>query len=60
MYDFFKKELSSKYDCSITDVDMNNPRSLKAHLNSGYSILATLEYGAITWNVVIQNWHLSQ
>jgi len=60
MYDFFKKELSSKYDCSITDVDMNNPRSLKAHLNSGYSILATLEYGAITWNVVIQNWGLAE
>jgi hypothetical protein len=56
MYNFFRKDLSPFYDCVITDVDLENPRSLKAHLNAGYQILATKTYGGLSWNVVFQDW----
>lgn len=56
MYDFFRATLSPYYDCVITDVDLENPRSLKAHLNAGFQILATKTYGGLSWNVVFQRW----
>lgn len=58
MYHFFRKVLSPNYDCVITDVDLKNPRSLKAHLNAGFQILATKTYGGLSWNVVFQDWRL--
>lgn len=56
MYDYFRHILSPKYDCVITDVDIKNPRSLKAHLKAGYQIVETKTYGGLSWNVVFQDW----
>lgn len=56
MYDYFRKVLSADYDCVITDVDVENPRSLKAHLKAGFQILETKTYGGLRWNVVFQDW----
>jgi hypothetical protein len=56
MYAFYRRELSPAYDYGLTDVDEKNPRSLKAHLKSGFTILDTLMYEGSTWHIVIWDW----
>lgn len=57
MYDFYRKELSSKYPYCLTDVDERNPRSIKAHLKSGFEVLGTLHFGGNKWQIVIWDWN---
>ena len=57
MYGLFKDELAGKYPYCLTDVDEMNPRSLKAHLSSGYKVISTLEYGGSKWYIVIRDWN---
>jgi predicted N-acetyltransferase YhbS len=56
MYNFFKAELQEEFECCLTDVDEKNPRSLRAHLRSGFTILDTLTYGGSTWHIVLWDW----
>lgn len=56
LYDFYKAELSSKFDYAITDVAQNNPRSLKAHRKAGFEVIETLSYGGIDWFVILWDW----
>jgi ribosomal protein S18 acetylase RimI-like enzyme len=57
MYDLFKDELAHTYPYCMTDVDEMNPRSLKAHLSSGFEVISTLEYGGSKWYIVIRDWN---
>jgi ribosomal protein S18 acetylase RimI-like enzyme len=43
MYNAFREVYSKEFDYGITDVAYENPRSLKAHLKSGFKLLDTLE-----------------
>jgi ribosomal protein S18 acetylase RimI-like enzyme len=56
MYDYFKSRLSNEYDYCITDVAIDNPRSLKAHLKSGFHVIDTLHYGGVTFDIVLWDW----
>jgi predicted GNAT superfamily acetyltransferase len=57
MYNYFKSELSSKYAYCITDVDTQNPRSVKAHLNAGFEIIGSLNFKGKTWHIVLWDWN---
>jgi len=56
MYEHFKSCLSKDYDYCLTDVASDNPRSLKAHLKSGFSVVDTLHYGGVSWDIVLWDW----
>jgi Acetyltransferase (GNAT) family len=59
MYQHFKNSLSGKFDYCLTDIAENNPRSLKAHLKTGFQIVNTLCYGGINWDIVLWDWNVS-
>lgn len=57
LYAFYKEELKSKYDFAVTDISEHNPRSLKAHLKSGFEGIHTF-YDSFTesnWNIVVMD-----
>jgi len=56
MYQEFKNSLSGDFDYCLTDVADNNPRSLKAHLKSGFHIVDTLTYGGLNWQIILWDW----
>jgi ribosomal protein S18 acetylase RimI-like enzyme len=56
MYQHFKSSLSWKFDYCLTDVAKNNPRSLKAHLITGFQVIDTLNYVGIKWDIVLWDW----
>lgn len=56
MYDAFRRMYEDKFDYCITDVAESNPRSLKAHLKSGFRVIDVLNYGGTTWNVILWDW----
>jgi ribosomal protein S18 acetylase RimI-like enzyme len=56
MYQHFKTSLSGKFEYCLTDIANNNPRSLKAHLKTGFQVVDTLYYGAIDWDIVLWDW----
>lgn len=56
MYRQYKTSLSDRFDYCITDVAKDNPRSLKAHLKSGFQVIDTLIYGGLGWDIVLWDW----
>lgn len=56
MYQYFKSTQSHQFSYCITDVAQDNPRSLKAHLSSGFEIVETKTYGGISWDIVLWDW----
>lgn len=56
LYGFFQTSLSTKYPYLITDVDEKNPRSVKAHLKTGFEIIGSLHYGGSDWHIVLWDW----
>lgn len=56
MYEFFRSELSGLFDYCLTDVQVSNPRSIRAHLRAGFQILGELSYGGSPWKIVIWDW----
>jgi ribosomal protein S18 acetylase RimI-like enzyme len=56
MYQHFKKSLTGEYDCCITDVAENNPRSLKVHLKTGFQVIDSFSYAGSNWNIVLWDW----
>ena len=57
MYQHFKTSLSGKFEYCLTDIANNNPRSLKAHLKTGFQVVDTLHYGGIDWDIVLWDWN---
>jgi hypothetical protein len=56
MYQEFRNSLSKDFDYCLTDVADDNPRSLKAHLKSGFRIIDTLTYGGLNWQIILWDW----
>jgi ribosomal protein S18 acetylase RimI-like enzyme len=56
MYQHFKTSLSDSFDYCLTDVAQDNPRSLKAHLKTGFRVIDTLQYGGLGWDIVLWDW----
>lgn len=57
LYEHFRKVYSGRFKYGITDVAAENPRSLAAHLKSGFKVIDTLSYGGIKWNIVLWDWN---
>ena len=56
LYSFFKESLKHRFDFCLTDVAQTNPRSLKAHLKTGFTVIDTLTYGDVGWDIVLWDW----
>ncbi len=56
MYTYYQECLSKEFKYLITDVAQENPRSIKAHLKTGFNIIHTIEYGGIGWDIVLWDW----
>jgi hypothetical protein len=56
MYQAYRDILSKEFDYCITDVAEANPRSLKAHLKTGFKVIDTLTYAGVGWNIVLWDW----
>ena len=56
LYAHFKTTYQEQYPFSVTDVDQSNLASLKTHLNVGFQVVSTLQYGNSNWDVVIWDW----
>mmetsp|Transcript_13667 Transcript_13667/g.13212 ORF Transcript_13667/g.13212 Transcript_13667/m.13212 type:complete len:196 (+) Transcript_13667:221-808(+) len=59
LYEFFKFSLEKKYRYCITDVAVENQRSLKAHMKTGFQVIATSVYGGTEWHVLLWDWENS-
>lgn len=57
LYGFYQEVLKEKYDFAITDISEHNPRSLKAHLNSGFKYFHTFfdRFTKTNWNIVLMD-----
>ena len=56
MYNFMRDQLKDSYDQIITEVDLNNMRSLKAHYAIGFKILSSYRSEGRQWKLL--NWPL--
>lgn len=57
LYNYYRTELSGTYKYLLTDVDEKNPRSVKAHMKTGFEIIGTSNYGGSNWHIVLWNWN---
>ena len=56
LYKKYRESYSDFFDYCITDVDCNNPRSLRTHLRAGFQIIHKIEYGNAEWDIVLWDW----
>ncbi len=56
MFIKFFDSLKEKYDVAVTDISEHNPRSLKAHIKSGFELIHCFfdNYTQTNWNVVLK------
>ena len=59
IYQCFRQSLYTEFDYCITDVAKDNPRSLKAHLKSGFQVIESINYGGLGWDIVLWDWKSS-
>ena len=56
LYKKYQESYSGSFDYCITDVDCNNPRSLRTHLRTGFQTIHKIEYGNAEWDIVLWDW----
>jgi L-amino acid N-acyltransferase YncA len=56
LYEFHRQQLSAQYDILVTEISTNNPRSLRAHLKTGFKVIDTYRDAQDEWEVVIWDW----
>ena len=56
LYKKYQESYSDSFDYCITDVDCNNPRSLRTHLRAGFQTIHKIEYGNAEWDIVLWDW----
>lgn len=56
LYQHMSKELSSRYDLLITEVDSDNIRSLHAHYAVGFTSLLVYQSDGKEWNIIQWDW----
>jgi len=57
LYQKHKELYSHKYDLLVTEISVNNPRSLRAHEKVGFKIIHTYHDALDEWAVVVWDWH---
>jgi ribosomal protein S18 acetylase RimI-like enzyme len=56
LYEFHRQKLSAQYDILVTEISTNNPRSLRAHLKTGFKVIDKYRDVQDEWEVVIWDW----
>lgn len=56
LYQKHKEAYSSQFDFILTEISTGNPRSMKAHENTGFKTIYTYSDAVDEWNVVIWDW----
>lgn len=56
MYHAYQARHAGDYDYLITDVDAENPRSLKAHLKTGFQVVGSLTHEQSRWDIILWDW----
>ena len=56
LYKKYQESYSGSFDYCITDVDCNNPRSLRTHLRAGFQTIYRIGYGNAEWDIVLWDW----
>ncbi len=56
MYQFYREELHTQFDCLFTEVATDNQRSLQAHLSVGFTILRTQLTDGVSWELINWDW----
>jgi hypothetical protein len=56
MYKFYRQCYQGKYPLCLTYVDEKNPRSLRAHLKSGFQVVESPSFSGESWKVVLWDW----
>ena len=56
LYEFHKEQFSSRYNMLVTEISVNNPRSLKAHKKAGFDIIDTHQDQDGEWDLVAWDW----
>ena len=57
MYNHFREILKHEFKYLITDVAIENERSLKAHIKTGFQVIHTIDYGGVKWDIVLWDWN---
>ena len=60
MYSFYKSELESRYAGCCTDIAVTNPRSLKAHIKSGFKVIKKTSHKGVEFNIIHWDWSVSE
>lgn len=59
MYEAFRDRYSKRFRCCVTDISIKNPRSLRAHVKTGFQILKRFEdCNGSSWDVVLYDFQL--
>jgi len=56
LYEFHRKHFSSQYPLLVTEISVNNPRSLKAHKKTGFKVIDTHTDHEGQWDLVAWDW----
>ncbi len=56
LYQQMKEEMSSQFDCIITEVATRNIRSMNAHRHVGFEVVDTYTVAAEEWAIVVWDW----
>lgn len=56
LYEYYREYYQKTYPCCLTDIDLSNVRSLRAHLNLGFETVSTFRTDQSQWQVVLWDW----
>lgn len=56
LYDHHKELFQNRFDFVVTDISINNPRSIRAHEKVGFKTIYTYTDAVDEWNVVVWDW----
>jgi GNAT superfamily N-acetyltransferase len=57
LYLMMKRLLHADYDLCVTEIAVNNTRSMKAHQKTGFETIYTYNDTNLAWNIVIWDWN---
>ena len=58
MYEFYSDQLKHQYDCLVTEVAQENPRSLEAHKSIGFETIHTRNEHGKYWEILSWEWRV--
>jgi hypothetical protein len=56
LYHHYRQLLCKKYSYCLTDIDLRNQPSLRAHLKAGFTEIDRFSYGQADWSIVLWDW----